>query len=172
MSYYLLSHLKGVTYTVFDKSTYYMFRTCRLCYFTSLSTNRKQDFMRELAMSYRCLHCSFLDKDLSEYIQWKKRNSGHLPLKYAVAHVGVQEDGTWVVGESGYLSPKGEVIPIEESRFIWISNVFNGVGVADAAQQCKIELPLTSDPLRSLLAVLREASQHNFIPSLLLIAGI
>ena len=148
--------------------------TCRLCYFTSLSTNRKQGFMRELAMSYRsaCLHCSLFDKDLSEYIQWKKRKSGHFPLKYAVAHVGVQEDGTWVVGENGCISPKGESIPIEESRYIWISNVYNGVGVADAAQQCKIELPLTSDPLKSLLDVLRETSQHNFIPSLLLIAGI
>lgn len=68
-------------------------------------------------MSYRsaCLHCSLLDKDLSEYIQWKKRNSGELPLKYAVAHVGVQEDGTWVVGENGCISPKGKGIPMEES---------------------------------------------------------
>ncbi len=125
-------------------------------------------------MSYRsaCLHCSFFDKDLSEYIQWKKRNSGPLPLKYAVAHVGVQEDGTWVVGENGCISPNGKHIPIEESHYIWISNVYNGLGVAAAAQQCKIELPLTSDHLRILLGLLREASQHNFIPSLLLIAGI
>ena len=132
-----------------------MFYTCRLCYFTSLSTNRKQDFMRELAMSYHsaCLHCSLFDKDLSEYIQWKKRNSAHLPLKYAVAHVGVQEDGTWVVGENGCISPKGEIIPIEGSRYIWTSNVYSGVGVADAAQQCKIELPLTSDPLKGVLGI-------------------
>ena len=125
-------------------------------------------------MSYRsaCLHCSFFDKNLSEYIQWKKRNSGHLPLKYAVAHVGVQEDETWVVGENGCISSKGKSIPIEESRYIWISNVYNGLGVAAEAQQCKIELPLTSDPLRNLLGILRETSQHNFFPSLLLIAGI
>ena len=91
--------------------------------------------MKELAMSYRsaCLHCSLFDKDLSEYIQWKKRNSGHLPLKYAVAHVGIQEDGTWVVGEDGCISPRGESIPIEESRYVWISNVYSGVGVAYAA---------------------------------------
>lgn len=125
-------------------------------------------------MSYpsACLHCSLLDKDLSEYIQWKKRNSGELPLKYAVAHVGVQEDGTWVVGENGCISSKGKSIPMEESRYVWISNVYSGLGVADATQQCNIELPLTSDPLRVLLGLLREASQHNFIPSLLLIAGI
>ena len=103
-------------------------------------------------MSYRsaCLHCSLYDKDLSE---WKKRNSAHLPLKCAVAHVGVQEDGTWVVGENGCISPKGEIIPIEGSRYIWTSNVYSGVGVADAAQQCKIELPLTSDPLKGVLGI-------------------
>lgn len=125
-------------------------------------------------MSYRsgCLHCSIFDKELSEYIQWKKINSLHLSLKYAVAHVGVQEDGTWVVGENGCVSTKGKSIPIEESQYIWISNLYNGVGVADAAQQCKIELPLTTDPLRSLLGVLRETSQHNCFPNLLLIAGI
>ena len=67
-------------------------------------------------MSYRsvCLYCSLLDKDLSEYIQWKKRNSGELPLKYAVAHVGVQKDGTWVIGENGCISPKGKSIPMED----------------------------------------------------------
>ena len=86
--------------------------------------------------------------------------------------MGVQEDGTWVVGENGCISPKGEIIPIEGSRYIWTSNVYSGVGVADAAQQCKIELPLTSDPLKGLLGILREASQNNFIPSLLLMAGI
>ena len=66
----------------------------------------------------------------------------------------------------------GESIPIEESRYIWISSVYSCVGVADAAQQCEIQLPLTSDPLKSLLRVLRDASQHNFIVSLLLIAGL
>lgn len=106
-------------------------------------------------MSYRsaCLHCSLLDKDLSEYIQWKKRNSGELPLKYAVAHVRVKKDGTWVVGENGCISPKGKSIPMED---VWISNVYNGLGVAAVMQQCNVELPLTSDPLRVLLSILRE----------------
>ena len=82
-----------------------------------------------------CLHYSFLDKDLSKYVQWKKCNSGHLPLKYAVAHVGVQDDGTWVVGENGCISPEEKIIA---SQYIWISNVYNGIGVADAVQQCQI----------------------------------
>ena len=118
----------------------------RLCYFTSISTNRKQDFMKELSVSYRtaCLHCSLSDK---EYIQDKKRNAGHLPLKTAVSHVGQQEDGTCVMGENGCFSACGESIPMETSRFVWIGHLYQGVGVA-ANRQCKIELPLTTDPLK------------------------
>lgn len=61
-----------------------------------MSTNRKQDFMKELNMSYRtaCLHCSLSDKELNEYIQEKKRAAGDLPVKSAVSHVGLQKDGT------------------------------------------------------------------------------
>ena len=65
-------------------------------------------------MSYRnaCLHCSLSDKELNEYIQEKMRAAGDLPLKCAVSHVGLQEDGTWVVGENGYFSTQGESIPM------------------------------------------------------------
>lgn len=57
-----------------------------------MSTNRKQDFMKELNMSYRTACLS--DKELNEYIQEKKHAAGDLPVKSAVSHVGLQKDGT------------------------------------------------------------------------------
>ena len=72
-----------------------------------------------------CLHCSLSDKELNEYIQEKKRAAGDLPLKCAVSHVGLQEDGTWVVGENGYFSTQGESIPMELSHCVCIGHLYH-----------------------------------------------
>lgn len=78
----------------------------RLCYFTTGSTNKKADFLRELNSSYKhaCLQCSFSDKEVSEFIQYKKRTTAALPVKFAVSHVGMQADGSWVLGSSAHIS--------------------------------------------------------------------
>lgn len=137
-----------------------------------MSTNRKQDFMKELNLSYRtaCLHCSLSDKELNEYVQEKKRSFPDLPMKKAVTHVGRQEDDTWVLGENCYISAKGLEIRLESSNHIWIGHLYQGVGVA-ATSPCRIRLPLSNDPLKNLLISLRGMFQHNYIPALLLIAG-
>ena len=143
---------------------------CRFCYFTSNSTNRKQDFMRELNLSYRSarLQCSLSDKEIGEYIQ---ENAGHLPLKAAVAHVGQQKDATWVLGDNCCISAEGKMLSVEESHYVWIGDIYQGVGVASTSLQCNVELPLTTDPLHVLLECLRDSLQHNFILCLLMIAG-
>ena len=71
--------------------------------------------MRELNGSYKitCLQCSFSDKEVGEYIQFKKRKTTSLPVKYAVSHVGLQADGTWVLGRNAYFSSEGEAIPVD-----------------------------------------------------------
>ena len=141
---------------------------CRLCYFTS---NRKQDFMRELSYRSACLQCSLSDKEISEYIQEKKQKAGDIPLKAAVAYVGRQLDGTWVLGEGCCISEGGAAISMEDSRYVWIGNMYKGVGVASTSLQCKVELPLTAVPLMVLFDTLRSSMQHNYIPCLLVIAG-
>ena len=145
----------------------------RLCYFTAESTNKKTDLMKCLNSSYKlaCLQCSFADKEVSEYIQHKKRHSTTLPRKYAVKKVGKQPDGTWVLSHNVHLSSMGEPIGIENSRYVWIGDVFTGDGVASAADQCRIELPLTTDPLCSLMASLQSHFQHNFLPCVMTMAA-
>lgn len=145
----------------------------RSCYLTAESTNKKADLMKCLNSSYKsaCLQCSFSDKEVSEYIQHKKRESATLPRKYAVKKVGKQPDGTWVLSQKVYLSSTGTPITMEDSQYVWIGDVFAGEGVASSADQCAIELPLTTDPLCSLMALLQKHFQHNFFPCVMTMAA-
>ena len=149
------------------------FNSFRICYFTSESTNRKGDFIRELNASYKkaCLQCSFSDKELSEYIQFKKHKEVTLPVKYAVSHVGMQSDGVWVLGSRIYISDEGEQTSADQSKHVWIGDIYHGAGVASELDQCTIELPLSTEPLTILLAALRESMKHNFLPSMITMTG-
>ncbi len=146
---------------------------CRSCYFTADSTNKKSDFMKCLNSSYKaaCLQCSFSDKELAEYIQSKKRNSHSITKKFSVGRVGQQADGTWALSGSVYISSTGEVMSIESSRYVWIGHMFCGAGVARDTDQCRIELPLTTDPLCALLERLKVHYGHNFMPCVLTMAA-
>lgn len=55
---------------------------------------------------------------------------GHLPLKYAVVHVGIQSDGTWVLGNNAHFSSDGTVLPVEDSKYVRLGHIFCGAPVA------------------------------------------
>ena len=137
------------------------------------STNKKSDFMKCLNFSYRtaCLQCSLSDKDVSEYVQFLKRESLNLPKKYAIHRVGQQIDNTWVFSRNVHISSSGVRIPTENSSFVWIGDVFIGPGIASQKDECSISLPLSSDPLNHLLRKLQEVLKHNFMPCVLLMAS-
>lgn len=73
----------------------------RECYVTNDAINNKRsEFLRVLNWSFRkgCLQCSFSDKDLNDYIQFKRRNSLVIK-KRAVSTLGDRkmEHGLWVM---------------------------------------------------------------------------
>ena len=164
-----VSYVHPISCKCFSSSTF----KCRTCYFTAIGTNRKSDFMRELNNSYTfaCLQCSFTDTQLSEFIQYKRRETGHIPVKHAVSHVGKQDDGMWVLGDNIYISPDGKLVPVSVSQHVWLGHMFRGPGVADENLKCSINLPLTK-PLKDLLHILKRVMKHNFIPGILTMAGI
>ena len=129
--------------------------------------------MRCLNASYRsaCLQCSFSDKELGEYIQHKKRTTTSISRKYAVNRVGRQDDGTWIFAHNVYLSPSGNVIPSEEGKYICIGDLYTGQGVAQQSEECIIEMPLSTDPLCTLVQSLKVHFEHNFIPCILTMAS-
>ena len=84
--------------------------------------------MRCLNFSYKlaCLQCSFSDKEVSEYLQFKKRQSVQLPKKNAEMKVGKQPDGTWVLSSNSHVTSTGELVTVDASNYIWIGHVFSG----------------------------------------------
>ena len=129
--------------------------------------------MKELNNSYKfaCLQCSFTDNQLSEYIQFKRRKTTSIPVKYAVSHVGLQQDGMWVLGDNAYISPDGDLVPVEGSKHVWLGSIFRGAAVADDSSNCCISQPLTTEPLHRLLCNLKAVMKHNFLPCVLTMAG-
>ena len=100
--------------------------------------------MKELNNSYKfaCLQCSFADTQLSELIQYKRRETGHIPVKHAVSHVGKQDAGMWVLGNNIYISPDEKLVPVSASQHVWLGYMFRGPGVADDNLKCSVNLPL------------------------------
>ena len=102
----------------------------RECYVTNDAINNKRsEFLRVLNWSFRkgCLQCSFSDKDLNDYIQFKRRNSLVIK-KRAVQHIGRQKDGTWTLGHGLYISKKGSQINDVDCDSVWISfSNYNGM---------------------------------------------
>ena len=126
--------------------------------------------MKEISASYKvaCLQCSFSDKELSEFIQYKKRKSQPIPVKHAVSHVGCHPDGTWVMA---YFANDGTLMTVEDSAYVWIGDIFQGKGVAKQINQCNITLPPSTDPLKSILGLLKQTMKHNFLPAVMTISG-
>lgn len=131
---------------------------------------RKDRFIQQINHSHheRGLTCSFNDYQLSEFIQHRRRQSGQLPVKYAVEHVGPQSDGSWVLGPSLYFDGDGKKQDSDESKYVWISSMYEGPGIAHISTACSVELPLDTCHLSNLYRWVKANMQHNFIPSMLL----
>ena len=102
---------------------------------------------------------------------YKRRKTETIPVKYAVSHVRVQDDGMWVLGEKTYVNFDGSEVPMEGSKYVWLGSIFKGPGVANDSSCCTISQPLTTEPLKRLMCSLREAMKHNFFPWVLTMAG-
>ncbi len=58
-----------------------------------------------------------------------------------------------------------------ESKYIWISDVYSGPGIAKSKDECSIELPLSTDPLCELVQHLPSTMEHNVFPCILTMAS-
>lgn len=145
----------------------------RRCFFTSDSSMKKDRFMQQLNHSFGVggLTCSFNDFQLAEFIQQKVRRAGRLPVNKAVEAGGQQEDGTWVLGPKVYIDSKGELIEANQSKYIWVGDMYEGPHIAPHHTACPVKLPLTTSPLHSLLEHLKSMMKHNFYPSVMVLGS-
>ena len=145
----------------------------RLGYFTAESTNKKSDFMKCLNASYKiwCLQCSFSDKELAEYVQFKKRQMNNLSKMYGVHRPGQQENGTWVLNSYTHLSQDGTLIDPDSHCYVWLGELYCGSGIAPTNEACNIRMPLSLAPLSRLVNWLKLNMHHNFMSSIITVAA-
>ena len=139
----------------------------------SLHLIQKADFMKMINESFSTggPTCSFQDQQVSEFIQAKRRLATHIPRKKVVKSVGPQNTDLWVLGSDVNINSEGRSISNEESEFIWISNLYNGPGVALNTSACLVSMPLSTMPLIELVETLETMMKHNFFPSVFTLAA-
>ena len=54
---------------------------------------------------------------------------------------------------------------------MWIGHLYEGPGIAPNSTSCHIHLPLTTDCLQEVICHLQSLSQHNIIPTLLVLGA-
>ena len=62
--------------------------------------------------------CSFTDKEVSQFIQAKKRRDDHHKTKKAVSRVRRQENGSWVLNEEVIVGVSGQQVSLDTSPYI------------------------------------------------------
>ena len=115
--------------------------------------------------------CSFTDKEISEFIQFKKRRDGHLDTKRAVSKVGLQNNGSWVLNDQVIIAPDGRAVSTEDSPYIWLGHLLEGPGLAKPSEAIPVHLPLGTHHLSELVHALRPILAHNFFPGMLLLGA-
>ncbi len=159
--------------------SYYLYR---LCYYTTESLVYKQNFLKEIKLTFGAggFVCSLTDKELSEFQHFLESTFPFTEakrVKQGVAFAGkVVDDNVWVLNQHLQIDEDGKQIPEEETKYAWqpiggpsieVAGKGNTMTVIDL--QSPILLPLqSSDPLQRLLRRMQPVFKHNFIPGVLL----
>ena len=157
----------------------------RICYFTIAAVHRKCDFINQLSSSFGSggLSCSFNDKDLTQYITWKRKhfhkNQPSPSEKQGVLQLGKQPCGKiWVLSPNCFLDENGRQ---DSKDYIWLKNmpaIGSQLGREISLEEiaCDIYQP-TADfrssgtLFKTLLSNLKSCLQHNFLSAVLLLGG-
>ena len=129
--------------TIIIHSNLYVFKFHSECYFTSDSMHRKVNFMQAVNRSSGegGLTCSFIDREITQFIQFKKRQ-GNFSRKKAMPYIGLQDNSTWVLGPNLHIKKEGQQIDEDESDLQWIGHLVSAPKVANDGSQLPIHLPL------------------------------
>lgn len=112
---------------------------------------------------------------LVEYIQHLQRaHAGPMPVKKAVLFTGRQPDGTWVFNANCFISADGEAFMPANSSLVWLDKdlVFENDKIRSGDISPAISLPLSVGGLLELVSTMESITKHNFIPALLVVAGV
>ena len=119
------------------------------------------------------LSCSFVDKEVTQYWQHKKRSSTGIPQKRAVAVVRKQDDGvTWALLKYTHIDGNtGSLIPADSSPYVWLSHLCHGRGIATNGDAVCIPHPLSTDGLLPLIEAITVITKHNSAAALMVLGS-
>ena len=118
---------------------------------------------------------SLENNQLIDYFQYLQRSSEtSLPIKRGVLLTGMQPNGIWVLNEQTFISSEGKLLNQNETALVWLNKdlIFETDKIRSIDITPTIQLPLTERVLVNLVNTVEIISQHNFIPSLVVIGGI
>ena len=102
----------------------------------------------------------------------------------AVSCIGRQPASkVWVLNQTVQIGPQGGLIPPEEQQYVWITGKIAALRGLDSGEQLSkflanperqhiISLPLSKEPLKVAIELLRNMMGCNFIPSILTLASV
>lgn len=118
---------------------------------------------------------SLEQNQLVEFYQFLQRShSGPIPIKKGVTLTGKQPCGTWVLNHETFISSSGLLIEPQDTDLVFINKdvIYESDRILNVDITPLIKLPLSSDPLASLVTTMEVMFKHNFIPSLIILSGI
>ena len=150
--------------------------TFRSCFFSADVINNKQKFLYQLNMSFGSggMTSGLDSTQLIEYFQTLQRVCQSLPIKKAVLYTGMQADGSCVLNEETFVSAEGTLISPEDSGLIWLNKdlIYENDKVKSTDIAPHIIHPLSDEPLKDLVLILKKVAKHNFYPALGVVAAV
>ena len=136
----------------------------------------KSKFMAHLNNSFGSggMSLAFNDMQFSAFIQFLKADHGqHLPIYKAACTIGQQPClKEWVLGKDVIIDSDGKAIPQGQSQYIWLDATLLGDSAIPSQEVMpSIQLPLSSSILEKLISLMEITLKHNYISSLLVVAG-
>ena len=108
--------------------------------------------------------CLFSDKEMAEYIKYKKsifhERNPH-GIKKAVSVIGKQPGlNIYVLGPDAIFDDMGRLLDGDECDVVWVSDIVSGAGVASYHLVCDVVTPQSTGPLIELFQLLPTVFQH------------
>lgn len=142
------------------------------------SINKKSNFIQQLNNSYQSggLSCSFSDKELVQFINWKKKLYAKEGIirKQGVMRLGKQPCGKiWVISPNLFLDEDGK--ETTQHDYVWMTNLVAFINTPKEILleevTCDIILPLDTSIFSKLIVSLKLCLCHNFFSGLLVLGG-
>ncbi len=153
---------------------------CRICYFTTSAVHKKVDFITQINSTFGSggLVCSFSDKELAQYISWKKckfhKSHPNREPKIGVLFLGKQKCGNiWVFSKDIAFNKDG--LDTSSHNYVWLKNSIslggNSKELSFEEITFDIKVSTSNQIFPELLDTLETCLAHNYLSCILMMGA-